>query len=247
MKKYITLAALLAAGTTFASANVVTIETTFANGPEAQLNLDSVSVELGSLTVTTPSTATGYSDGLWNNKALYAPKVVVNNGDVDTGWSTAFTYGTSDLELIELSSFEITLVAYNSGGTTQTYDRGARFSYELKDANGNVVLEEESVAFNIGGSSSTKLSFDFDTIETWEPFDLSKLSLTFSVLKGESTDTIQFGDTTFLYGSGERVKGSAFGVSSLSFVGVTVPEPSAFGMLAGLGALALVAARRRRK
>ncbi len=247
MKKYITVAALLAAGTAFANANVVTIETTFANGPTAQLNLDSVSVELGSLTVTTPNTATGYSNDLWANKALYAPKVVVNNGDVDTGWSTAFTYEALGLELIELSSFEITLVAYNSSGDTQTYDRGARFSYELKDADGNVVLEKESVAFNIGGSSSTKLSFDFDTIETWDAFDLSTFSLTFSVLKGESADTIEFGDTTFPHGVGERVKGSAFGVSSLSFVGVTIPEPSAFGMLAGLGALALVASRRRRK
>ena len=57
--------------------------------------------------------------------------------------------------------------------------------------------------------------------------------------------TFNTGDATeFAFDSGSN---AAFTLNGIVVETSSIPEPSAFGLLAGLGALALVASRRRRK
>lgn len=71
---------------------------------------------------------------------------------------------------------------------------------------------------------------------TFDPIELDNVDTGFTI--DDLTNTSYYGSTTPGNGMTTTI--------SITKVGV-VPEPSAFGLLAGLGALALVASRRRRK
>ena len=83
------------------------------------------------------------------------------------------------------------------------------------------------------------------TVETDENGTTANVYSTFSVI-GTSDDT------TYAVSTNRAVDTASYGTLSASVQYVltkvtAIPEPSAFGLLAGIGALALVAARRRRR
>ncbi|MBP3303151.1 MAG: PEP-CTERM sorting domain-containing protein [Opitutales bacterium] len=87
----------------------------------------------------------------------------------------------------------------------------------------------ENYNIDLTGQNPTVISYKFDTPQVWAVGESKILMTIIDPRAGAFADvraSLYYGDE----------------VASL-----VVPEPSAFGMLAGLGALALVAARRRRK
>ncbi len=124
-------------------------------------------------------------------------------------------------------------------GTGSSY-YGISFSF----SSGTITISDANDA---SSTSSTTLSFDtvysiaiaVDSTGAWSVYVDGTCVLT--GLTSASSDTY---NTTVTIGT---VEASGEGDWSVYSVNVTaIPEPSAFGLLAGVGALALVAARRRR-
>ncbi len=122
---------------------------------------------------------------------------------------------------------------------------------------GDTVALNLSAASGISFASGAKLLIDLSGV------DASSATADEIVLKLISSNNISFGDTALtaenissvLTGDSYELTGlksgwefQNFGYSeSMLFATITIPEPSAFGLLAGVGALALVASRRRRR
>ena len=293
MKKYITLAALLAAGTMFANAGTPQTLTwtggtgtfTVDEAKDAQ-NWNGVTPTLGSTTtygiytfntggeITIGSTSdlwTGMytSDGgSWNvsndtkvtiygaNQSNWTGDIVVaagssltiNNsslqlkdgdyridGDLTIGWDVKFDggAGVQTFNLGESGTFSTGSRMYTGGKTivfSGTVDLGVGSSYILKERvlfDGASTINGDSTSIEtISALFNDSITASFEGLETYDSsIDASTLT---------SADAGKY----FLSTDGTNIV--------LKYVSA-VPEPSAFGMLAGLGALALVASRRRRK
>ena len=74
----------------------------------------------------------------------------------------------------------------------------------------------------------------------------SAVTYSFQLVDSSSALTSALSDVTFEYGSGIDDSWTVSYDALSGIVTISIPEPSSFGILAGLGALALVAARRRR-
>ena len=74
----------------------------------------------------------------------------------------------------------------------------------------------------------------------------SAVTYSFQLVDSSSALASELSDVTFEYGSGIDDSWTVSYDASSGIVTISIPEPSSFGILAGLGALALVAARRRR-
>ncbi|MBE6401120.1 MAG: PEP-CTERM sorting domain-containing protein [Verrucomicrobia bacterium] len=232
MKKYITIAALLSAGTALANAE-----------PEK-------------LTLTSPS----------GNK--------VESGNAYTAWSNSGE-GYSVLDSWSVS-FSLTDSALSSAGVFSTTRKanGGFSGYVLKTkADGGIELTNTSISLAgilTAGQKSDLITVSFvaDVLE-----DGTFSGGTFTVSSGDKSSSEKVsGLTTDSYPTetngatglinGEQTFGNTkwssrfwtnggaekiYDISISKLDSNVIPEPSAFGMLAGLGALALVASRRRRK
>lgn len=223
MKKYITVAALLAAGTAFANAGVETItfesaadesnggkycgfvftlsgtDTTrftddYAIGLPQTLSLDEIIVNERS----------GYD---WNaNATLYitdSDNGFVGIADTAERTTDTWTFSFSNLTLTTTETYYVYIwhtddTAISSSTAVGTVISGGKFYSE-------------------GGVSAFGGSLDTSTASQW------------GLLNAQKT-----------------LASTSYAPAGLKIV-TSIPEPSAFGMLAGLGALALVASRRRRK
>ena len=228
MKKYITIAALLSAGT--ALANAESIVTTFSSAlsgktpTEVVLEIagapEGTTGEVSSLTKADRSeislrTVTGKEDG-----TFLAPDTNVGSAQ---GWKSVFEYTFSG-ETIIVSGVTLNVGIFSGGNTWQGVNTNRDFVFEVGLGDKTITSGNWTVQGNgtqTPGNGAVTLSFD-DAVEL-------KDSATFSLSVSKGTSN----------------PGCFLGLHSVEFS--VVPEPSAFGMLAGLGALALVASRRRRK
>ena len=272
MKNYITIAALLAAGTAFANAYTVVTDATFYTNPSAW-----VYVWTGDGTDTNWGTA-----GNWDTlRSLGASSTqAADNGPAVAdpafiGYDLSFADGsqvlTSNNEAITVSVPSI----FTTNVTRPVY-LGSNVTLSGVD---NIFRD---VTFNFGDFSGTStismglfwkqagtVSFAGDVTMTGDTFSYTLFSATnmyqnagtwdasaVSVTDASgneltyTTDKALFGTAGYYWldaEGAEKVDGSGNSSFKLTLHAAAVPEPSAFGLLAGLGALALVASRRRRR
>ena len=224
MKKYITLAALLAAGTTFANAETIAFDIERSGDTITFSGLDATGFELA-YTNWTYNGGGNHNDGAWQTPSnaayqnTFSPDAQLRSGTNDS-WTMNFTFTNNGTEDVVLTQFTFDCYGINGGGS----DKSALIPVTL-----TLGYNEESVS-----SSEFNLNYGGQT-------NVGTISFGEGGLEVEAGASVNFALTM----GGAKNYDTYSGITSGSFT--TIPEPSAFGMLAGLGALALVASRRRRK
>ena len=268
MKKHITVAALLAAGTAFANAYTVETDSSFYTNPPAWVYVwtgagaDNAWGTAGNwVTLRSPS-ASSTQDAA-NGPAGADPAFIGYDFSFDNG-SQVLTSTAARLEIsapgwldggkrIYLGS-NVTLSGGSNGFKNVTFNFGDfsgtstismgefwKQNYTVSFA-GDVTMTEDTFSYTL--FSATNM---YQNAGTWDASAVSVTDASGNKLT-YTTDENLFG-TAGYYWLGESGEASASGGSpfTLTLHATAVPEPSAFGLLAGLGALALVASRRRRR
>ena len=272
MKNYITVAALLAAGTALSGAET----------GDLLWGLDFTS---GSLTLTGEGTASG-SGSIDTTGGLFG------TGSYSTGNSGKLTLNLGgDTSALQEGSgaFTLSFHAKYEGGQNNwpvlaTFGVDGSYQYKLSyyANDGTLQLDKDGYPEMTGAGTNGKtfVGSGFTPSSDWAHY-----ALVFGGEAGEKTislyiDGVKQGDTGTLnltspnamtsFVLGGKINGNNASYLTLSDVAIyegeldgtqvaylsenkapvsfsAIPEPSAFGLLAGLGALALVASRRRRK
>ena len=227
MKNLITITALIVAGTAFANAEGNTL-------PEPVWT---------ALTLTAPSgtLSTGNSGFSWSG---YTENSLTDSWQLSFDW-TSTNAATSTIDLFGTNG------AASSGANGivlqwKSENNGTLY-FGTKNQGDGVSLT--GIEPSTGNSTTVVLTY----LKSKDSSTSSVLKLKFS--NQETTVTAPTSNTTFLGSNGNTrlwTNGGKDTYSNISLkyggaVSPAVPEPSAFGLLAGLGALALVGARRRRR
>ena len=266
MKKYITVAALLAAGTAFANADVVAV---FNCGGDDTTRGGWMDQSQG-WTLAQMGAGSGNFDEAEGGNGI---KLSLSGSDLgSTGPAGSFTVGTAGetgpyaipTALTTLSSGVFGKNTYDTlwGGSVNMWNAGSA-TLKLGDLKANTKYTVYLFSARANGSTSGSVEWESTTSANWsvwtldngnatatEPsdsatvqFDGSSAGANASIVEVSFTTGANQTEVAFSTGESDRFTLNGIVVDQ----GQTIPEPSAFGLLAGLGALALVASRRRRK
>lgn len=248
MKNYIAIAALLAAGSAFANADITLLDQDFT-----------------ALTGNTnDNMLAGWTAGQWNgvNNTPYY-NFGENGATVGQPWKQ--NYLCTELDLDSQATSTITFTLYNGSEDTgnmfylssDTYSIVIGNSYNsnseiyigtLSEAVGrdyvcfqpntkiNPTVLDSSTGLNVAGNLTYTLTFNSGALNVAVTTSGATWNGTIT-----SVEDVTFNSLGFM---SDGAPGTA-GVKNVLVT--TIPEPSTFGLLAGLGALALVGTRRRRR
>ena len=267
MKKYITVAALLAAGTAFANADVTSLIdvdfTKYADWTAAQKdgwsqkktggfeNHDADAVVNDSLGLTTGMawTQTKVSHDLGSSIDLgidgsYTITYTATKGN-DNNAVLQFALVGTNYSIVVGSSYDTDpgLYAGSVGDANVLTSTSSWYVFQNKEGDG-VVQIDKGAMISETAIVNTELTYTLTLTTSADGSDTLKVSATNGTNSYSGTYT--FSSDAELTAVGFMLEGEENIGQSVKNVSV-VPEPSAFGLLAGLGALALVASRRRRK
>ena len=267
MKKHITVAALLAAGTAFANAYTVVTDDTFYTNPSAW-----VYVWTGDGTDTNWGTAGNWDTlrSLGASSTQAAANGPANADPAFIGYDLSFDNGsqvlTSTDDALTISApkwldggkriylgSNVTLSGGNNGFKDVTFNFGDfsgtstismgdfwKQNYTVRFA-GDVTMTGDTFSYTL--FSATNM---YQNAGTWDASAVSVTDASGNELT-YATEEAYIGKAGYYWleetGEASDAGGSPF---TLTLKAAAIPEPSAFGLLAGLGALALVASRRRR-
>lgn len=239
MKKIITAAALIAASTALTNAATV-LTTTFSNAAQTSATAvsltnasDIADVSAGTASVTAGTNllvtdSQGKTTAAGADATFYSPNANVGTG---TSWTATFSY--SDVSgITQIDSLTLDVGLFNSSGAWQSSSVTRYIDFTATIKSGETTLGTYSVSdYSITGKDSSN---------THATVVLSGNTLSFANV---SNFTVEF---TVAKGASNGTNGTYVGLNSVAFNGSAIPEPSAFGLLAGIGALALAVSRRRR-
>ena len=253
MKKYIAVAALIAAGSAFANAADEMVYTPLVDGewesssnfPDRHLSVPKPTISDGSYYWGT-NWGQGYStwDGL---------NLVLDSSDDYVSFSYTITTGNTNdgvmtLALVGTDMAIVTGFSYKGVIKYAVTDNVAKDQYTFApEASWGTVLS--GTAMNSGTSGNT--SYAIAGTVSWDE-SLSNFVLDLSLGGAVVAENIKLRETIDFSKLVISTDGGHQGPSYATLSDLTikanspVPEPSAFGLLAGMGALALVASRRRR-
>ena len=270
MKNYITVAALLAAGTAFANADVTLLDKTFTSYADwAAAQEDGWSQKKTSggnhgkdaaisdtLGLTTPA-----GGGAWTQTKVAHDL----DSSIDLGTDGKYTITYTAAKGAENAALQFALVGTDYSivvGSSYSSDPGLYAGivgdanvltstttwYTFQETSGNAkkIINRETISE--GPIVNTELTYTLTLTTSASGDD----TLTVSATNGTNSYSGKYTFSSdaeltavgFMFEGGTDIGQS---VKNVSVVSSAIPEPSAFGLLAGLGALALVASRRRRK
>ena len=228
--------------------------------------------EIGDLTFQYQSGASEASSsatalGIQTSKNSYAYASLPNTYEIQDGESITVSFDLTMSDTITGSgnSFDIGFIDSNTPGTASNL--GYDYSSQVDPADtANGLQFREGGDANLGkfntlsGFGTTINSFTFELARTGtEAYELSLTSNLLNSTKTVGNDVIPLATTTFdrvyfaFRGNGwsEDFGGSTAVATvnnfSIDTTGSAVPEPSSFALLTGIGVLALVGGRRRRR
>ena len=230
MKNYITVAALLAAGSAFANADVNAVVLTPTGPGETREEVS------GIIAADVWDYDLNAWHGTWENEHL------VNQ--------VSFSEGSLSLQIGAASdgagNFAAVKFAMDAAGTaTLTFD----YAYDSKWGRAqDLVFDYDCTVYGFTEDGrSTLLAaetfIDGVTVSAVTEGETGNLSLSFAADASYAAYGVIFNARE----AGGSNGGVAVSIDNVQVSYSAIPEPSAFGLLAGLGALALVASRRRRK
>ena len=265
MKNYITVAALLAAGTAFANADVTLINVDFTDYADwAAAQTDGWSQAKTSGGNHGADAVVNDSLGLTTGGAWTQTKVSHNlSSSINLGIDGSYTITyTATKGNNNNAALQFALVGTNYSivvGSSYNTDPGL-YAGSVGDAN---VLTSTTTWYSFQDTSpGTTMEITKGATISSEAISTGELTYTLTLTtsaSGNDTLTVSAGSYSGTYTFSSDAELTAVGfmleggdgigqsVKDVSVVSSAIPEPSAFGLLAGLGALALVASRRRRK